>query len=42
MGRTYSTTGEYKSNANFSLENTEKSDHMPDLGVNERLLLKWI
>jgi hypothetical protein len=42
MGRTYSTVGGYKNKANFSLQNTEKSQHTPDLGVNERIILKWI
>jgi len=42
MGRIYSTAEEYKNKANFSLQNIEKSDHMPDLGVNERIILKWM
>jgi hypothetical protein len=42
MGRTYSTAGGYKNNTNFSLQNIEKNDHMPDLGVNKRIILKWI
>jgi hypothetical protein len=42
MGKAYDMYGEYRNATVFLYENLKETDHLEDLGMDGRKLLKWI